>query len=109
MTVSQREKVMKLSLWASIVAVAAIVFAQDAKSFECPGTVASPFTPTASAEHDHLKYAPVIVGANKEFRAYHSVFDDEDDDNGDGISDLVANPTFVSYECKAPVLCTTSR
>ncbi|MHA1528192.1 MAG: DNA/RNA non-specific endonuclease [Alphaproteobacteria bacterium] len=93
---------MKLSLLATTIAVAVIAFAQDAPaaSFQCSNTVTSPFVPVASAEHDHLKYAPAIVGADKEFRAYHAVFDDDDDDNGDGTPDLVANPTFVSYELK---------
>ncbi len=82
--------------------LAALVFAQDARavSFQCPNVVTSPFTPVASTAHDHLKYAPTIVGPDKEFRAYHAVFDNDDDDNGDGTPDLVANPTFVSYELK---------
>ncbi|MHC4435552.1 MAG: DNA/RNA non-specific endonuclease, partial [Planctomycetota bacterium] len=92
---------MRLLLAAAAIANA-LLFSPSAKAvqFDCPGTVASPFAPTASTTHDHLKYAPAISGPDKSFRAYHAVFDDNDDDNGDSATDLVANPTFVAYELK---------
>lgn len=54
-------------------------------------------------EYEHRKYAPIpdkndIVG---EFRAFTTCFDGTDDDNGDGISDILAIPNWVAYELKA--------
>ena len=56
-----------------------------------------------SATHDHTKYAPLLSGLVKEFAAYTSVFDSNDDDNVDGEPDLLANPTFVAYELKGVI------
>ncbi|TMP85491.1 hypothetical protein CWC05_18290 [Pseudoalteromonas ruthenica] len=51
-----------------------------------------------STQYDHLKYLPQTEATfAKTFAAYHSVFDTDDDNNGDGIPDLLANPTVVSY------------
>jgi hypothetical protein len=77
-----------------------LVVSLTAQAFDCPGTVVSPFAPTEAATHDHLKYASAIVGRDKAFFAYHAVFDDQNDENGDGIPDQLANPTFVAYEVK---------
>ena len=53
-------------------------------------------------DYNHTKYAPIpnqndIV---RQFRAYTTCFDGDDDDNGDGISDKWAIPHWVAYEIK---------
>jgi len=51
-------------------------------------------------DYNHDKYAPKCEGVYQAFRAFCSCFDDEDDDNGDGISDIWGVPEFVSYQLK---------
>jgi len=58
-------------------------------------------------EYEHDKWVTKIQNKEidpsvvKEFRAYTSVFDSEDDNNNDGISDLWRIPLFVTYEMRA--------
>ena len=58
--------------------------------------------PLFSVELEHSKYAPVTgeVKLKKSFSGFDAVFDSEDDDDGDGLTDLLANPVFVSYHLK---------
>lgn len=58
----------------------------------------SPYKPVTSEEHDHKRFVPVIPGIAKEYTAYAAVFDDTDDDNGDGKPDLLMNPVLVAYQ-----------
>jgi len=53
--------------------------------------------------YNHKKYAPCIAEEDYtiEFAAFYSVFDGVDDDNGDGESDVLGIPEFVSYELRA--------
>lgn len=57
-------------------------------------------------EYKHDRWGTQVLGAageknyRREFRAYISVFDGEDDDNGDGIIDILGVPHFVAYELK---------
>jgi DNA/RNA endonuclease G (NUC1) len=71
--------------------------------FVAAGASAQSFKPIVPAQgYQHGRYAPVAEAGDfvKEFRAYLSVFDGRDDDNGDGISDLLGVPEFVAYEMK---------
>jgi DNA/RNA endonuclease G (NUC1) len=70
-----------------------------ADKFECKSAGGlSPYQAAPSAIHDHDRFSPRISGIAKEFAAYVGVFDDADDDDGDGSVDLLANPVFVAYE-----------
>ena len=59
-----------------------------------------------SYEHDRFmtrfQNQPTLTAGNyvRKFRAYISVFDGEDDDNGDGQPDFLGIPHFVAYEVK---------
>ncbi|KAH3759748.1 DNA/RNA non-specific endonuclease [Pelomyxa schiedti] len=56
----------------------------------------------ADSGYSHAKYAPKAGDDYiRNFTAYTSCFDGPDDDDGDGISDLMGVPTWVSYEIKA--------
>ena len=70
--------------------------------FECETEqAASPYPFFENTGLDNERYAPSFAsGKIKKFTSYTSVFDDEDDDDGDGLSDLLANPTFVTYHLK---------
>lgn len=56
--------------------------------------------------YNHDKFRTVVKGIAgtdnhvREFRAYTSVFDGADDDNGDGEADYLGIPHFVAYEIK---------
>jgi len=56
--------------------------------------------------YNHDRFGTVIVGEagsnnhKREFRAYVTVFDGADDDNGDGKVDLLGVPHFVAYQMK---------
>jgi len=53
-------------------------------------------------QYNHTKYAPKCSSDDilRQFRAYTTCFDGDDDDNGDGIPDKWAIPQWVSYEIK---------
>ncbi|MFC1545841.1 DNA/RNA non-specific endonuclease, partial [Pseudomonadota bacterium] len=63
-----------------------------------------PIIPDDSYNHD--QFVTVVTGEagsdnhRREFRAYVSVFDGADDDNGDGEADLLGVPHFVAYQMK---------
>jgi hypothetical protein len=71
-----------------------------AQQFRCSGAEFSPYPAAVSTQHDHRRYAPSARGLQKLFTAYFAVFDDTDDDSGDGRPDLRFNPEFVSYELR---------
>ena len=50
--------------------------------------------------YNHDKYKTQPRDLFKEFRAYVTSFDSEDDDNGDGKSDILGIPHWVAYEIK---------
>lgn len=56
--------------------------------------------------YDHDRFGTHVTGSAGEtnyvrrFRAYTTVFDGEDDDNGDGVEDRLGIPHFVAYEIK---------
>ena len=61
----------------------------------------SPYTYDKPDYIDHERFMPAFNGGLiKRRSAFTSVFDDADDDNGDGISDMTGNPTFVTYHLK---------
>lgn len=60
----------------------------------------SPYPVVATPGYDHDRFAPKEREVVKTFAAYVSSFDGDDDDNGDGKSDLLAVPEWVSYELK---------
>ncbi|WP_082560794.1 DNA/RNA non-specific endonuclease [Caulobacter sp. Root487D2Y] len=74
--------------------------AASAADFPCGGATTSPFPALAPNDHDHGRYAPQAAGLRKTFTAYQSVFDDADDDDGDGRADLRFNPEYVAYELR---------
>lgn len=54
-----------------------------------------------SYQHDRFQTLP--KDRFLQFRAYSTSFDSSDDDNGDGVSDLLGVPEWVSYElCESP-------
>lgn len=89
---------------ASLLMLVALTLASRAalaEKFDCESVGGlSPYPAAPSAIHDHDRYAPRITGIAKEFAAYVAVFDDADDDDGDGTADLLANPVFVTYELR---------
>ena len=60
----------------------------------------SPYPVQTTPDHDHDRYAPSEREVTKAFGAYVSSFDGNDDDDGDGVPDLLAVPQWVSYELK---------
>lgn len=60
----------------------------------------------ADTESDHDRFGTRVVNGageinyRREFRAYITVFDGEDDDNGDGLIDLLGVPHFVAYQIR---------
>ena len=71
-----------------------------AQRFACSGAAISPYPSLVATDHDHRRWAPQGAGVSKTFTAFHAVFDDADDDDGDGQPDLRLNPEFVSYELR---------
>ncbi len=72
-----------------------------AKRFICEShRGASPYPAVATPDHDHDRYAPNEKEVIKRFGAYVSSFGHADDDNGDGVGDLLAVPGWVAYELK---------
>lgn len=71
-----------------------------AQAFPCSNTAVSSHPPFVDAGLDHRRYAPAAQGISKEYTAFFSVFDDADDDDGDGRPDLRFNPEFVAYELR---------
>lgn len=71
-----------------------------AQSFPCSGATVSPYPALMATYHDHARVAPAVGGLAKSFTAYVSVFDDADDDNGDGQRDIRLNPEYVAYELR---------
>ncbi|MGB7371759.1 DNA/RNA non-specific endonuclease [Erythrobacter sp.] len=70
-----------------------------AEQFRCSGAAVSPIPAKAATNHDHGRYAPSDVSSlSKSFTAFDAVFDDADDDDGDGEPDLRLNPEYVIYE-----------
>ena len=51
-------------------------------------------------EYDHNPFGITPVDIVYEFAAFTTSFDSEDDDNGDGLSDIRGIPEFVAYEVK---------
>lgn len=52
----------------------------------------SPYVLGASQDHDHLRFAPLQRDRTRAFHAFAASFDGPDDDDGDGVGDLRANP-----------------
>lgn len=50
--------------------------------------------------YDHDRWGTSSTGIVKDFRAYRSSFDDRDDDDGFGGSDVLGVPEWVAYEIK---------
>ena len=63
-----------------------------------------PIEPAEGYEHD--RWGTIVTGGagktnyTRRFRAYVSVFDGEDDDDGDGTPDILGVPHFVAYEMR---------
>lgn len=74
--------------------------AAHAEKFACAQTKFSPYIPRHLDDLRHLKYAPVLGALVREFEAYVSQFDTDDDDDGDGVKDYRAIPEWVAYELK---------
>ena len=71
------------------------------------GSIAADFKPIVlHPDYDHDRFGTHVTGEagktnyRRAFRAYVTVFDGEDDDNGDGIEDRLGIPHFVAYEIK---------
>lgn len=62
------------------------------------GQSAYPVHPTAGYDHDRYGVGPIDLLF--EYEAFVSSFDSNDDDNGDGVQDLLAIPEWVAYEIK---------
>ena len=73
----------------------------ETQDFTCRSTYYSPYEIESHDQYDHDLYAPVNTDNLKKFGAYVSSFDSEDDDNGDGDSDYLGVPHWVSYELKS--------
>ena len=58
-----------------------------------------PIVPAAGYQHDRFQTMPKDI--HREFRAYVTSFDSDDDDNGDGVPDAWGIPQWVSYELRA--------
>lgn len=65
---------------------------------ESPGKGYKPISLDTSYSHDLWETKPVDI--QFDFAAYTVSFDSEDDDNGDGKSDVLGIPEWVSYEIK---------
>ncbi|QHL92066.1 hypothetical protein GVO57_14390 (plasmid) [Sphingomonas changnyeongensis] len=72
----------------------------SAQQFVCSGTTNSPYPEFVSTYHDHRRVAPAGTGLTGRFTAFHAIFDDADDDDGDGQADLRLNPEYVVYELR---------
>ncbi len=76
----------------------------SAEKFTCESDRGhSPYPAASTPDHDHDRYAPNQKEIIKRFGAYVSSFDGDDDDDGDGKSDLLAVPQWVAYELKGLV------
>ncbi len=71
------------------------------------GAAAADFRPILEhPEYDHARYVSLpdegqpVADIVRHFRAYTTVFDGIDDDDGDGRPDALGNPEFVAYEIK---------
>lgn len=85
----------------AVALTAALATPTYAASFQCSGTAISPYPALVSNDHDHRRMAPEFHSTLwKPFTAYFAVFDDADDDTGDGLSDARMNPEFVAYELR---------
>lgn len=67
-------------------------------SSEAPATSFKPNVLDPAYSHDYWETRS--QGITKQFRAYTSNFDDDDDDNADGTSDIWGVPQWVAYEIK---------
>ena len=72
-----------------------------------PAASAAQYKPIEpAAGYDHDQFGTIVTGPAgsvnyvRKFRAYVTVFDGEDDDNGDQIEDRLGIPHFVAYEMK---------
>ena len=92
---------------ASLLMLVALTLASRAalaEKFDCESIGGlSPYPAAPSAIHDHDRYAPRITGIAKEFAAYVAVFDDADDDDGDGTADLLAMPVMNGIMLRLPL------
>ena len=86
-----------VSLGLSLAITAAPVAAQG---FVCSGATNSPYPQFVATYHDHQRVAPSVRGLSDQFTAFSAVFDDADDDDGDGQPDLRLNPEYVVYELR---------
>lgn len=50
--------------------------------------------------YEHNRWKTPCKGITRDFAAFKSCFDDEDDDNKDGVSDIWGVPEWVSYEMR---------
>ena len=94
---------MNLSLrgvfFGATVAVCADPGAAAAAQYDCGvENGESPYAINCAATHEHGRYASAEREIVKQFGAYLSSFDGNDDDDGDGEADLLAVPHWVSYE-----------
>ena len=88
----------RLAVVLALICSPTVVMAAD---FKCRSTRGmSPYQFGTSEHHDHMRYAPAEVEIFKDFGAFVSSFDGDDDDNGDGRADLLAVPQWVAYELK---------
>jgi hypothetical protein len=72
-----------------------------AEKFDCAQSEISPYVSHRRPDLNHIKYAPMMRGLVREFTAYVSQFDTDDDDDGDGVKDYRAIPEWIAYELKA--------
>jgi len=85
----------------ALLMVAGLAGQADAKKYTCKSDRGkSPYPVVATPDHDNDRYTPNQKEIVKRFGAYVSSFDGNDDDDGDGKSDLLAVPQWVSYELK---------
>lgn len=91
---------MRNRLIAAAVALWALPAPAMAQSLACENSRNSPYAAFVDRGHDHRRYAPAAQGVGKEFTSFYAVFDDDDDDTGDGQPDFRFNPEFVAYELR---------
>jgi DNA/RNA endonuclease G (NUC1) len=86
----------------AILSINTLISSAHAAKFTCESNSGfSPYNYSKPADIDHERFMPASIGGQiKRSSSFTAVFDDIDDDNGDGIPDLTGNPTFVTYHLK---------
>lgn len=93
----------RIAIFTLVVAAIGVLSLPDAYAYKlkCRSQQnTSPYTVRSFPGYDHDRFGTLPRQIFKEFGAYVSSFDSDDDDNGDGTPDLRANPEWVTYEIK---------